>query len=150
MYRQGCEGNRAWAVTVTPRSRSGGLPQCDRALSGYLVAAKACICAHRSVNFGLCMANTEGIEAFCVGRADLTCCVARRWLLIMSAVRRVHERKFPAHVDRTSVRCRHVCCILCATLWCLQASTRWRRAMRRFATKFCNPQQVTCICMRKG
>ena len=38
------------------------------------------------------MANTEGIEAFCVGRADLTCCVARRWLL--SAVRRVHERKF--------------------------------------------------------
>ena len=38
------------------------------------------------------MTNTEGREAFCVGHADLTCCVARRWLL--SAVRRVHERKF--------------------------------------------------------
>ena len=38
------------------------------------------------------MTNTEGREAFCVGRADLTCCVARRWLL--SAVRRVRERKF--------------------------------------------------------
>ena len=56
------------------------------------------------------MANTEGIGAFCVGRTDLSCCVARRWLL--SAVRPVHERKFPAHADRRSVRCRHVCRIL--------------------------------------
>ena len=36
------------------------------------------------------MASTEGIGAFCVGRADLTSCVARRWLL--SAVPRVHDR----------------------------------------------------------
>ena len=95
MQKASIETNHA--VTENPvqigrRGRCGGLPQCDRALSGYLVAAKACICAHRSVNFGLRMANTEGTEAFCVGRADLTCCVARRWLL--SAVRRVHERKF--------------------------------------------------------
>ena len=65
-------------VQIGRCGRSGGLPQCDRALSGYLVAAKACICAHRSVNFGLRMANIEGIGAFCVARADLTCCVARR------------------------------------------------------------------------
>ena len=46
---------------------------------------RARACAHRSVNFGLRMANNEGIEAFCVGRDDPTCCVARirsrRWLL---------------------------------------------------------------------
>ena len=54
------------------------------------------------------MANTEGIGDFCVGHAGLTSCVARRWLL--SAVPQVHERKFPVHVDRRSVQCRHVCC----------------------------------------
>ena len=129
-------------VQIGCRGRCGGLRKPDRALSGHLCAAKSRICAHHSVNFGLRMANTEGIEAFCVGLADLTCCVARRWLL--SAVRRVHERKFPAHVDRRSVRCRHVCRIRCATLWCLQAFTRWRRAMRTFATNFRKPQQVTC------
>ena len=92
---------------------AGGLrkPAADRALS-----AKSRICAHRGVNFGLRMANTEGMGAFCVGLADLTCCVACRWLL--SAIRRVlvHERNFPAHADRRSVRCRHVCRSLPRTL----------------------------------
>ena len=80
------------------RSISGGLPQGGWALSGRLGAEKTCIYAPRSVNFGLRMASTEGIEASCVGRADLTCCVARRWPL--SAVRRVDEIKFPVHVYR--------------------------------------------------
>jgi hypothetical protein len=97
-------------VQIGHRGRCGGLRKADRALSGHLYAAKARACAHRSVSFGLRMANTEGIEAFCVAHADLTCSVACRWLL--SAVRGVDERKFPSHVDRRSVRCRNVCRIL--------------------------------------
>ena len=129
-----------WRLAIaTMRSTSGpaGLP-CGSKF-------EACICAHRSVNFGLRMANTSGIESFCVGHADLTCCVAiaRRWLL--SARRSSSSRKkISAHVDRRSVRCRHVCRIRCATLWCLKASTRWRRAMRSFAANFREPQQVAC------
>ena len=52
-------------VQIGRRGRCGGLRKPDRALSGHLCAAKsracAMACAHRSVNFGLRMANTEGI-----------------------------------------------------------------------------------------